>query len=122
MLLILPFQFAFKNKPSFDEDFITASLITIDILYLIKLILQSFLLPYVDDRNNIVNQPREIFRHFIGYALLTRQKSRMAYRVISILPYYLIDVDWAMIKMVSLLEVNAIRDFVRDMTALVSPG
>jgi hypothetical protein len=65
LLLIIPYQFAFKHKESFDEDKITVILIAIDILYALKLIFQSFLTPYIDEQNNTINQPKLIFKHFI---------------------------------------------------------
>jgi hypothetical protein len=43
----------------------------------------------------------------------------MAYRMVNIMPYYLISVDWAMIKMISLMEINTIRDFIKDFIAKV---
>lgn len=66
MLMIVPFQFAFKNESEFHEETITFYLIIIDILYGIKLFFQSFLLPYVDRMGNTITHPREIFKKFIG--------------------------------------------------------
>jgi hypothetical protein len=44
----------------------------------------------------------------------------MVYRVIAIIPYYIVSVDWAMMKMVSLLEVKTIHHFIHDLTSKVS--
>lgn len=66
LLLIIPFQFAFKNKSTFEGDLIFIALISIDLLYAVRLIFQSFLLPYVDKLGNTITNPAHIFKNFIG--------------------------------------------------------
>jgi hypothetical protein len=65
LILLVPYQFAFKHKANFDEIIITYVLIAIDILYAIKLIFQSFMIPYVDRQHNTINRPKLIFKNFI---------------------------------------------------------
>ncbi len=73
---------------------------------MIRVFLDASIMSYADPKTNLfVTSHREILRNFF------RHKMRLLYRAVVVSPFYMIDADWAMIRMVSFVEIKSIRAF-----------
>ena len=109
-LLFSPFVFAFP-PPGFPNPPVTV-LIIMDCIYFLILLLQMFAFGYHDQQNILVGDRRLIIKNFF------KNKWRVAYRIYMLAPWYLIGPEFALLKMVGVLEMSKILCFFPELIQL----
>lgn len=89
-------------------------LILIDIFYLIKCWIQFRMLAYFDETTQkYVTSKRQIRRNFLSKKLL------LVYHLIMIIPWYFIPGDWLIIRIICLMEMSLVQDFLKNICRIV---
>lgn len=114
-LMLVPYQFAFKESPSYQNSGITIVLIIVDGLYLVRCVLDAFFITYLDINGFRITDDKLIFKKFV------KSKLKILYRILSLIPFYLINVDWTIIKSISILEMDSVHFLPRFLLKYVSP-
>lgn len=107
MLFIIPYQFAFESADDFSFSRFSDLLFIVDIHNLLRLVLISTVVPVADSAGKLVVDSKAIFREFIS------NKLRLVYHLVVLFPFYLFGFDWAMVRLIGLLELGELKDLIR---------
>jgi hypothetical protein len=106
ILYFCPMQFGFRYSAIYeDEDTISILLFWLDLFYIFRCILRASVFEYFDKWGVLIKSHRAIFRHFFSH------KTALISRVLLAVPFYWIDVDWCLLKMVCFFEISALFYF-----------